>query len=79
MIINMRTTLLIDDKVFKDAKQAAAARGTTLSEMVTRTLREALAEKPAPSAPFSMPVYGTPGAGPGHSPADLATLRDDGR
>lgn len=80
MLIRMRTTLIIDDEVFRSAKKAAAARGKTVSELVTQALREALAEKRLPEQPpFSMPGFGRAGESLGHSPEELAALRDDGR
>lgn len=80
MLNGMRTTLIIDDEVFKNAKKEAAVRGKTVGELVTQALREVLAERQAPKQPpFSMPVFGQAGRGPGHSPKELAALRDEGR
>ena len=82
-VLHMKTTLMIDDSVLKMAKQAAANRDTTMSELVNQSLRAFLHGKsnlPSESRAFSLPVYGQTGlAGTGVSPATLAELRDDGR
>lgn len=79
----MKTTLILEDTILKKAKEQAAARETTVSELVNQSLRSYL-HAPQTSGgelrAFSMPVFGqaaTPGAGV--SPAELAELRDDGR
>jgi len=80
--MDMRTTLIIDDAVFAEAKERAARRGKTLSDLVTLSLREFLREGPeeraAPSR-FVMPVFGVSGETVGLSPREIATLRDEGR
>jgi hypothetical protein len=79
----MKTTLMIDDSVLKMAKQAAASRETTVSDLVNQSLRAFLTQRPKPASdqgPFVLPVFGQPGpAGVDRSPAALATLRDEGR
>lgn len=58
MLIRMRTTLVLDNRLFHEAKRRAAARGLTLSEIVNEALRFALA-KPEPAAPhFQMIIHG---------------------
>jgi hypothetical protein len=80
---SMKTTLIIEDSILKKAKEQAAARDTTVSELVNKSLRAYLT--PTPSAvgvdrSFSMPVYGHNLAeGAGANPEQLAALRDDGR
>jgi len=80
MLISMRTTLVIDDAVFAAAKRRAVEAGLTLSELTTRSLREAL--RPRVSAEeatrFFMPVHGG-GIVRETTPAELAALRDEGR
>lgn len=77
----MRTTLEIEDDVFRRAKMRAAEAGRTLGELVTAALRESLTESNRPPAvnPFVMPVFGGPSPRLDRSPASLAELRDDGR
>ena len=77
----MRTTLVLDDHLFRRAKREASSGGTTLSELVNAALRKHLLaqhreETGAPS--FSMPVYGE-SLGVHQPPRDLASLRDEGR
>jgi len=43
----MRTTLVLEDQLFKIAKRTAGEEGTTLSEVVNRALRRHLLAKPA--------------------------------
>lgn len=39
MVFHMKTTLIIDDGVMRRLKEAAARRGTTISELVDTALR----------------------------------------
>jgi len=41
----MRTTITIDDGLFKDLKAVASASGRTMSEIVDTALRESLARR----------------------------------
>lgn len=78
----MRTTLVLEDQLFKTAKRTAGEEGTTLSEVVNRALRRHLLAKPDTenkSAAFSMPVFGDPTRARHQTPQQLAELRDDGR
>jgi len=78
----MRTTLVLEDQLFKIAKREAGKEGTTLSEVVNRALRRHLVTKPAgdsSQAAFSMPVFGEPSAPLHQTPEQLAALRDEGR
>lgn len=80
MLNLMRTTLEIDDAVFREAKHRAAERGHTLGQLVSEALREILRVGEAQdAAPFVMPVYGAPGRIVSRDSATLAALRDDGR
>ena len=79
----MKTTLIIEDTILKKAKQQAAARDTTVSELVNQSLRSYLhatsATKGQASA-FSMPVYGQAASRAATvTPAQMAELRDQGR
>jgi hypothetical protein len=80
----MKTTLLIEDSLLKKAKEQAAARDSTVSELVNQSLRAYLAASQVPAGEarsFSMPVFGPPSSVSAVtvSPAELAALRDDGR
>jgi hypothetical protein len=81
--MSMKTTLIIEDTILKKAKEQAAARDTTVSELVNQSLRAYLHATSATAGQartFSMPVFGqgAPRAA-SVSPAQLAELRDDGR
>lgn len=48
MVIHMKTTLNIDDKVMKQLKREAVRRGCTMSELVESALRLLLQAKQGP-------------------------------
>jgi hypothetical protein len=48
MITHMRTTLVIDDELFRALKRIAAAENRTLSEVTQETLRRGLVRREAP-------------------------------
>jgi hypothetical protein len=73
MLISMRTTLVLDDVLIRQAKRRAAERSTTLSAVVNEALRELLRPTAAVAAPFSMITYG-PRTRVDHSPADFAAV-----
>lgn len=80
MLIFMRTTLEIQDEVFRQAKSRAAEAGCSLGEFVTFALREALIRRETSSAnKFSMPVFGDPAQRIERSLEQLSELRDEGR
>jgi hypothetical protein len=77
MIICMRTTLVLDDALLRQAKHRAAERNLTVSDVVNEALRDALG-RPVPTAPpFSMVTYGNEDRRVVHEPSDFATELDD--
>lgn len=58
MLIKMRTTVIIDDALLREAKRAAAKAGCTLSDLVNQALSAALARRREPRPDFHMIVYG---------------------
>ena len=82
MYVCMRTTLIIEDPLFREAKQKAAATGTTLSELMNSALRRFLftpiGNSREKTERFSMPVFGDLEK-LYQTPAQLAELRDEGR
>ncbi len=75
MIARMRTTLVLDDRLVREAKRRAADTGTTLSEVVNDALREALRPNPRTVVPFEMITYGDPSE-PFHlTPQDIKELQ----
>ena len=76
----MRTTLDIQDEVFRRAKSRAAEIGVTLGEFVSSALRDSLGRQETSSeVRFDVPVFGDPAMAVNRSATDLAALRDDGR
>jgi hypothetical protein len=53
----MKTTLIIPDPIFRDLKQQAAKRGTTMSELVAELLRKGLADRPRPARLPPLPTF----------------------
>jgi hypothetical protein len=47
MIFHMRTTLVIDDELFRELKKRAAEEKRTLSEVTQEALRRGLLRRPA--------------------------------
>ena len=82
MYVCMRTTLIIEDPLFREAKHKAAASGTTLSELMNSALRRFLfapaGNSQGQTENFSMPVFGDLEK-LHQNPAQLAELRDEGR
>lgn len=80
MIISMRTTVQLDDDVFRRAKAAAAAAGIPLSRLIEDSLRENLRRILAPEAaharPFQMVTFGQRGRRVAHEPADFASTAE---
>lgn len=77
----MRTTLILDDHLFRRAKREAGEKGTTLSELVNTAVRNYFfSSKPldGKEAAFSMPVFGEP-SNVHQTPEQLSILRDEGR
>lgn len=81
MLIYVRTTIVLDDGIAREAKRLAARRGITLSDLVGEALRAALAEPSRPAPRFEMITYGEGAAQTHHEPRDLAAAmeQDDRR
>ena len=80
----MKTTVVIDDAVFQQARVHAARQGMSLSAVLSESLRAYLrsgADRTGPAPTLQIPVYAGSGGREslGATPADLAALRDDGR
>jgi len=77
----MRTTVTIDDALYRRTKAAAARAGRTVSELVEDALRQNLAAKPASDAVPELPTFGGSGTLPGvdltSNAALLATMDAD--
>jgi len=71
MLTYVRTTVILDDRLFRDAKRRAASRGITLSELISEALRTALARTSSTAREYSITTYGS-GRSVRHEPADFA-------
>jgi Arc/MetJ family transcription regulator len=72
MIICMRTTLVLDDSLLRQARRRAAERSLTVSEVVNEALRESLGRPTPAAAPFSMVTYGRADDRVRHEPSDFS-------
>jgi len=74
----MRTTIRLDDRLLRLAKQRAAERGKTLNAVIEEALRASLAARPASSerVPIELPSFRGNGLQPGVDLDDSATLLD---
>lgn len=77
MIIRMRTTVVMDDALYKRARERAAALNVTVSDVVNNALREALARAPKEFPAFEMVTFGDPALKAHHEPADFANVLVD--
>jgi hypothetical protein len=74
----MRTTINLPDDLIRQAKKAALEADTTLTEIITSAVREALGKrKQKPSARvLKLITYGKGGVGPGVDLDDTSALLD---
>jgi len=73
----MRSTVTIEDDLFKKAKRRAAERGTTLSDIVNQALRESLSQPEVPAPVFQMTTFGDPNAKLHREPRDFQAASED--
>ena len=80
MLIFMRTTVQLDDDVFRRAKAAAAATGISLSRLIEDSLRENLRRAPATEGArarrFRMVTFGQRERRVAHEAADFASAAE---
>jgi hypothetical protein len=77
----MRTTVRIDDDLYRRVKSRAAQSGRTVSDVIEDALRDALRSRPRGGGLPALPVYGGSGTMPGvdlTSDAALRELMDEG-
>lgn len=79
MLIRMRTTLVIDDDLLRQAKLRAAQWHLSVSDVVNNALRESLGRPGQVAPPFSLITYGRPGKRVHHEPSEFddALERED--
>jgi len=71
----MRTTIQLEDHLFRSAKEYAACYGTTLTKMIEDALREVLNRRQnQPTKPFQLITFGEGGLQPGVDLDDTAAL-----
>lgn len=73
MIIYMRTTLILQDDLLREAKKRAAERNLTVSDFVNEALRAALMPAPKQAPPYTPITFGAGGQSR-HEPADFFAL-----
>ena len=81
MLTFMRSTVIIEDELFKKAKRRAVERRTTFSDLVNQALRESLARPEVTAPPFRMTTFGDPKKKVHREPRDFhaASEADDRR
>ncbi len=75
----MRTTIRLDERLLREAKQAAAAKGRTLTAVIEDALRQFLGRREAPAEerrPFRIRPFKGTGVAPGVDVDDSAALLD---
>jgi len=74
----MRTTIRIDDALYRRAKSLAAQSGRTVSDVIEDAVRASLSQKPTrgTAALPALPTFGGSGVQPGVDLSDNARLRD---
>ena len=80
----MRTTIRLDERLLRDAKQHAARTGRTLTSVIDEALRQFLAgaKRPPRREPFRVTTFKGTGLAPGvdlDNNAALRELMDEGR
>ncbi len=78
----MRTTIRIDDELYRSVKERAARSGRTVASVLEDAVRIGLAEPKAERAPLAIRPTGRGGLRPGvdlTSNTVLAELSDEGR
>ena len=73
MLICMRTTLNLDDRLMKDLKRRAAETGRTLTEVIESAVRESLERESTPARGYRLRMVTVRGVAP---PAVDITDRD---
>ena len=72
----MRTTIRIDEDLYRRAKAQAARTGRTVSEVIEDAVRDALRPRARDRQLSELPVYGGSGVLPGVDLGDRVALLD---
>ena len=75
-IMPSRTTFRLDEELLAEAKAQAARQHRSLNSVMEEALRRwlAVAQELATRPPVELPTWGTPGAGPHLTPADIKEI-----
>ena len=84
MIVCMRTTISLDDRIFEAAKRRAAAEGRSVSAFIASVLDDAMKRDPHPveERPFRLVAVGGGGPYPEvdlDRPRELMVAEDEGQ
>ena len=77
MITCVRTTLVLDDQLLRQARRRAAERNASLSAVVNDALREAFREQAAPSQAFKLITFAGAGGRVRHEAEDFKGLLEE--
>jgi hypothetical protein len=78
MLTCMRTTLVLDDALLRQAKRRAAERDMTVSQIVNEALRDSFRDPGTPDLPpFALITYGRADQRGRHEPSDFAAALED--
>lgn len=72
----MRTTVRIEDELYRAVKARAARSGRTVGEIIEDAVRVALQREPPGSTLLPLPTYGGSGVMPGVDLASTVALAD---
>ena len=75
MLLHMRTSIVLDDKLYRDAKALAAKAGTSLKALVEEALQEILVRRTAPQGRKRLRLVTFGGRGP-HSGLNVNSNAD---
>lgn len=74
----MRTTMIIEDTLLREAKRRAMKAGISVSELINRTLRDAFAARSQPAQPpLRMVTFGAGEPRLDHQPGDFQRAIDE--
>jgi hypothetical protein len=72
----MRTTIRIDDELYRTVRRQAAESGRTVGEIIEDAVRRSLQEPAAPEPLEALPIFGGSGVMPGIDPTSNVAVRD---
>lgn len=72
----MRTTISIDDDLYRRAKARAARTGQTVSQIIEDAVRDALRPRRGVAETRELPTFGGSGVLPGVDLTDAASMSD---